>query len=45
MTHQMRSFVWRLAANVNIYQLLALGLALAAIVVPTMPGGGGGGGV
>ena len=46
MTHQIRGFVLRLSTNVNWYQLAALGLALAAAIVPMgMPGGGGGGGV
>jgi hypothetical protein len=46
MTHQIRRFVWQLSANVNLYRLVALGLALAAMVAPLgMPGGGGGGGV
>ena len=44
MAHQLRGFVWRLAVNVNLYQLAALGLALSALIVPQgIPGGGGGG--
>ncbi len=43
MGQQMRSAMVRLAANVNIYQLLALGLALGAVIIG-MPGNGGGGG-
>jgi hypothetical protein len=42
MTHQFRSFVLRLAAKVNVYQVMALGLALGAVIV-NMPGSGGGG--
>jgi hypothetical protein len=44
MAQQIRSFVLHLAANVNLYQLTALGLALAVAAIPLgMPGGGGGG--
>lgn len=43
MAHQLRGFVLRLATNVNLYQLVALSLALAAVVIPLNPGGGGGG--
>ena len=44
MAHQLRGFGLRLATNVNLYQLVALGLALTALIVPLMSGGGGGGG-
>jgi hypothetical protein len=45
MAHQIRGFVLRLSMNVNLYQLAALGLALAAALAPLgMPGGGGSGG-
>ena len=43
MGQQMRSVMVHLAANRNIYQVLALGLALGAVIMG-MPGGGGGGG-
>jgi len=42
MAHQVRGFVLHLAAKVNKYQLMALGLALGAAVI-NMPGSGGGG--
>ena len=43
MAHQIRGLVLQLAANVNLYRLAALGLALAAALGPLgMPGGGGG---
>jgi hypothetical protein len=42
MTHQIHSFVLRLATNVNVYQVMALSLALGAVIMG-MPGGGGGG--
>ena len=46
MTQHIRSVVLQLAVNVNLYQLVALGLVLAAMTVPLgMPGGGGSGGV
>ena len=44
MANQLRGFVMRLAANVNLPQLVALGLALSAIVIPLYSGGGGGSG-
>jgi len=44
MAHQVRGFVLRLAARVNMNQLVTLGLALTtAIVTMGMPGGGGSG--
>jgi hypothetical protein len=44
MAHQLRGFVLRLATNVNVYQLVALGLALSALIGPLgIPVGGGGG--
>ncbi len=44
MAHQIRGFVLHLTANVDLYRLTVLGLALAAAVVSLgMPGGGGGG--
>ena len=42
MTHQVRGFVLRMATKVNVYQLMALSLALGAIIMG-MPGGPGGG--
>ena len=42
MTYQVRSFVVRVATKVNVYQLMALGLALGATILG-MPIGGGGG--
>ena len=42
MTCQVRSFVLRLATKVNVYQLMALGLALGAIIMEIPTGGGGG---
>ncbi len=33
MAHQVRSFVLHLATNVNVYQLVALGLALGAAIM------------
>lgn len=42
MTHQARSFVFYLAAKVNVYQLMTLGLALGVAILG-MPGSGGGG--
>jgi hypothetical protein len=44
MAHQVHSYAMRIATKVSVYQLLALGLALAAAILG-MPGGGGGGGV
>ena len=45
MAHQLRGFVLRLTTNVNVYQLVALGLALSAVVAPLgIPIVGGGGG-
>lgn len=43
MTHQVRSFVLCLATKVNVYQLMALSLALGTVIMG-MAGGGGGGG-
>ncbi|NTU63014.1 MAG: hypothetical protein HGB05_06325 [Chloroflexi bacterium] len=44
MAYQLRGFVLRLATNVNVNQMVALGLALtAAIFTMGMPGSGGGG--
>ena len=42
MAHQLRSFVLNLTTKVNVYQLMALGLALGAVIM-RMPSGGGGG--
>jgi len=43
MAHQLRGFVFRLATNVNVYQLVALGLVLSAVLVQPMgPINGGG---
>jgi hypothetical protein len=42
MTHQVRGFVLRVAAKVNVYQLMALSLALGAVILGN-PGIGGGG--
>jgi hypothetical protein len=42
MAHQVRGLVLRLAVKVNMYQLMALGLALGAAII-NMPGSGGGG--
>ena len=42
MTHQVRSFVLRLATKVNVYQLVALGLAVSFVIVRYPIGGGGG---
>jgi len=44
MTHQVRGFVLRMATKVNVYQLMALSLALGVIILgaPTGPGGGSG---
>jgi hypothetical protein len=44
MAQQVRSFTMRIATQINVYQLLALGLALGAAILG-MPSGGGGGGV
>ena len=43
MALQARSVMFRLAANVNVYQLIALGLALGAVIMGIPVGGGGGG--
>jgi hypothetical protein len=44
MAHQVRRLVCELSANVTLYRLALLGLALVAAVVPLgIPGGGGGG--
>ncbi|HTP07350.1 MAG TPA: hypothetical protein VMP08_03820 [Anaerolineae bacterium] len=46
MAQQIRSFMLQVAANVNLYQVMALSLVLVAAIVPLgMPGGGGTGGV
>lgn len=42
MAHQIRCFTVRVATKINVYQWLALGLALGAAIL-SMPGGGGGG--
>jgi hypothetical protein len=42
MTHQVLGFVLQLTTKVNVYQLMALGLALGAVIMG-MPSGGGGG--
>jgi hypothetical protein len=42
MAYQIRGFMLRLATEVNVYQLLALSLALGAVIM--IPGGGGGSG-
>ena len=42
MTHQVRSFVLHVATKVNVYQLLALTLALGAVIMGYPTGGGGG---
>jgi len=42
MAHQIRGLVLRVTANVNMYQLIALGLALGTVILG-MPGSGGGG--
>jgi hypothetical protein len=42
MTHQVRGFVWRVATKVNVYQLVALSLALGAILMENPSIGGGG---
>ena len=33
MAHQVRSFVLRVTTNVKLYQLVALGLALGAVII------------
>ena len=43
MLHQARNFVLNVTTKVNVYQLMALGLALGAVILG-MPTGGGGGG-
>jgi hypothetical protein len=43
MIHQARNFVLNVTTKVNVYQLIALSLALGAVIMG-MPGGGGGGG-
>ena len=43
MTYQVRSFVSRLATEVNVYQVMALGLTLGAVIMGIATGGGGGG--
>jgi hypothetical protein len=42
MTHQVRGFVLRVATKANLYQLMALSLALGVIImgIPIGPGGG-----
>ncbi len=42
MAHQIRGFAVRFMTNINVYQLLALGLALS-VLIQQMPGPGGGG--
>ena len=42
MVHQVRSFMFRVATKVNVYQLMALGLALGVIIQGAPSGGGGG---
>ena len=42
MTHQVRSFVLRLATKVNVYQVMTLGLVLGAAIIRIQIGGGGG---
>jgi hypothetical protein len=44
MAYQLRGFVMRLAMNVNLPRLVALGLTLGAIFGPLYSGGGGGSG-
>jgi hypothetical protein len=43
MIHQIRNFALNVTTKVNVYQLVALGLALGAVIMG-MPSGGGGGG-
>ena len=42
MAHHISGFVLRVATKVNIYQLVALSLALGAVIVGIPTGGGGG---
>ena len=42
MTYQVRSFVLHVATKVNVYQVMALGLALGATIMGIQIGGGGG---
>ena len=42
MANEARNFMFRVVTKVNVYQLLALSLALSAVIVG-MPTGGGGG--
>ena len=42
MIHQARSFMLHLATKVNVYQVMALGLALGATIMGIQIGGGGG---
>jgi hypothetical protein len=44
MSTRARNLVLNLTTKVNVYQLVALGLALGAVIM-SMPSGGGGGGV
>ena len=44
MANKTRNFMFQVSTKVNVYQLLALGLALGAVIMG-MPTGGGGGGV
>jgi hypothetical protein len=44
MLHQARNLVLNMTTKVNVYQLVALTLALGAVIMG-MPTGGGGGGV
>ncbi len=43
MAHQVRGFVMHLVTKVNIYQLMALGLALGTVIMGMQSGGGGSG--
>ena len=42
MAYQIRSFAMRVTTKVNVYQLLALGLALGAVIMGVPSGGGSG---
>lgn len=42
MAHQIRCFTVRVTTKINVYQWLALGLALGTVII-NMPGSGGGG--
>jgi hypothetical protein len=42
MAQHVQGIMWRLAAKINVYQVVTLALALTAVIVPLgMPGGGG----